>query len=118
MDAACKDKAAFIFQYGTLLFEVILVGLMNSQATFQRMKDRILLRVNNVRYHVDNVVIFSGKGEEHLRHLENFFPILKANGLSLRIKNCSFMQSSVELLGHIVDKHRVHADEEKISKTK
>ena len=35
MDQACKEKAAFICRYGTLQFEVMPFGLMNSQATFQ-----------------------------------------------------------------------------------
>ncbi len=48
-------------------------GFMNSQATFQRMMDRILLNVDNVRCYVDDVVIFSKSTEEHARHLENVF---------------------------------------------
>ena len=72
-------------------------GLMNSLATFQRMMDRILLNVANVRCYVDDIVIFSKNTEEHVSHLENVFGILKKNGLRLRIKNCSFMQPSVEL---------------------
>ena len=58
---------------------------MNSQATFQRMMNRILLRVNNVRSCVDDVVIFYGNKEEHLKNLENVFAILKENSLRLRI---------------------------------
>ena len=118
MDEVCKEKAAFICRYRTFQFEVMLFGLMNSQATFQRMMDRILLMVNNARYYVDEVVIFSGNEKEHLTHLENVFAILKENSLRFWIKNCSFVQSSVLLLGHIVDKYEVHVDEEKVSKIK
>ncbi len=88
----------------------MLFGLMNSQATFQRMMDRILLNVDNVRCYVDDVAIFSKNTEGHAAHLENVFRILKDNGLRLRIKKRSFMLSSVELLGHIVDKNGVHVD--------
>ena len=63
-------------------------------------------------------MIFSEDEEEHLKHLENILAILKENGLRLRIKKRSFMKSSVELLGHIVDKYAVHVDEDKISKIK
>ncbi len=44
---------------------------------------------------------------------ENVFAILKNNGLRLKIKKCSFIQPSVELLGHVVDKNGVHFDEQK-----
>ena len=118
MDEVCKNKAAFICRYDTFQFEVMPFTLMNFQATFGRMMDRILLRVNNVRCYVEDVVIFSGNEEEHLKHLDNVFAILKENGLRLRIKNCSFMQSSVELLGCIVYKYGVHVYEEKIPKIK
>ena len=51
-------------------------------------------------------------------HLENVFRILKGNGLRLRIKNCSFMQPSVEHLGNIVDKNGVHVDDPKLEKVR
>ena len=89
---------------------------MNSQATFQRMMDRILLNVANVRCYVDEVVVFSKTTEEHANHLENEFAILKNNGLRLKIKKCSFMQPSMELLGHILDRNCVHVDEQKVEK--
>ena len=79
-------------------------GLMNSQATFQRMMDRILLNAANVRCYVDDVVIFSEYDEAHLIHLKKVLELLEENGFRLRIKKCSFMHSKVELLGHIVDK--------------
>ena len=114
MDEACKEKAAFICQHGTFQFEVLPFGLINSQATFQRMMERILLRVNNVRCYVDDVVIFPGNEEEQLNHLQNVFVILKENGVRLKIKKREFMQSSVELLDRIVEKYGVHKYKEKI----
>ncbi len=65
---------------------------MNSQATFQRMMDRILLNVDNVRCYIDNVAIFSKNTEENAAHLEKVFRILKDNGSRLRIKKCSHRQ--------------------------
>ena len=49
MNEACKEKAAFICRYGTFQFEVMPFGQMSSEATFQRMMDRILLNIDNVR---------------------------------------------------------------------
>ncbi len=62
--------------------------------------------------------IFSKSTEEHASHLENVFAILKNIGLKLRIKKCSFMQPSVELLGHIVDKNGFHVDEQMVEKVR
>ncbi len=93
-------------------------GLMNSQDTFQRMMDRILLNVDNVRCYVDDVVIFSKNTEEHAIHLENVFRILENNGLRLKVKKCSLMQPSVELLGHYVDENGVHVDQQKVERVR
>ena len=91
-------------------------GLMNSQAMFQRMMDWILLNVANVRCSVDDVFVFSKNTEDRAIHLENVFSILENNGLWLRIKKFSFMQQSVELIGHIVDKNDVYVDDQKVDK--
>ena len=81
MDETCKEKAVFICRYEKFQSVVMPFGQMNSQATFRRMMDRILLNVANVRCYIDDVVIFSKNTEEHASHLENVFAILKNNGL-------------------------------------
>ncbi len=91
---------------------------MNSQATFQRMMDRIFLNVANVLCYVDDIVIFSKNTEKHAIHLENVLAIPKNNRSRLRIKNYSFMQRSVELLGHSVDRNGVHVDEQEVEKVR
>ena len=60
----------------------------------------------------------SRNNEEHAKHVENVFHILKDNGLRFRIKKCSFMLLSVELIRHIVDKNGVHVDDQKEEKVK
>ncbi len=118
VDETCKEKAAFLCRYGTFQFEVMLFGLMNKQATFQRMMDRILMNVASVQCYVDDVVIFSNSSEEHASHLENVFALLKNNRLSLRIKKRSFMQPNVELSGHIVDRNGLHIYEQKVEEVR
>ncbi len=50
--------------------------------------------------------------------MENLFTILKNNELRFKIKKCSFMQPSVELLRHIVGKNGVHVGDQKVEKVK
>ena len=71
---------------------------------------------NNVRCYVDDVVIFFWKWGRTQKHLEKGFGTLNGNGLRLRIRKCSFMQSSLHSIFLIVDKHDIHVDEEKTSK--
>ncbi len=96
----------------------MLLGLINSQAAFAKVMDKILLKVDNVRCYVDDVVIFSKITDEHARHLTNVLRFLKGQGLRLRIKKCSFMQPSVELLGHIVNKNGLQVDDQTAEKVR
>ena len=45
MDETSKEKMTFICKFGTYQFEVMLFGLKNSGATFQRMMDNIYIYI-------------------------------------------------------------------------
>ena len=75
MDEICKEKTTFKCRYCTYQFEVMPFGLMNSGAIFQRMMDKMLANVENVKCYIDDVVIHSKTEEEHLQHLERVFGI-------------------------------------------
>ncbi len=60
MKESCKEITTFICKYGTYQFEVMLFGLRNSGATFQRMMDNILANTENVKCYVNDVVVHSG----------------------------------------------------------
>ena len=70
--------------------------------------------VDNVQCYVDDIVIFSVNTEEHAIHFRTVFRIIRNNGLRLGIKKCSFVQPSVEFLGHSVDKNGVHVNDQKV----
>ena len=90
--------------YGTFQFEVMPFGLMNSEATFQRIIDRIVANVESVMCYADDVVIHSATKEEQIGNHETVKKFFKEHGLRLRLKKRFFMQPSNELLGHFIDK--------------
>uniref|UniRef100_A0AAY5L9X8 Gypsy retrotransposon integrase-like protein 1 n=1 Tax=Esox lucius TaxID=8010 RepID=A0AAY5L9X8_ESOLU len=51
----------------------------------------------------------------HLDHLDQVFEKLWRHGLKLRPDKCKLFQSQVKFLGHVVDRHGVRPDPEKIS---
>ena len=75
-------------------------GLCNAPATFQRVMDRALYRVNHVESYVDDMLIFSPDFDSHLSHLREVLKHLQVAGLQLRKEKCQFGFSSVEFLGH------------------
>ena len=81
---------------------------MNAPATFQRMIQKLLTRLNLangpdfVSVYVDDMLIFSETMEEHIQHLRLVLDKLKEAGLKLKPSKCSFVRESVDYLGHVI----------------
>ena len=59
-------------------------GLCNSQATFQRLMDKVLKGLINVESYVDDIIVYSQTFEEHVQHLTEVLKRLTEAGLRLR----------------------------------
>jgi hypothetical protein len=62
----------------------------------------------------DDILVYSRTWEEHLRHLNTVFQCLLEHQFFLKQSKCSFAQSSISYLGHIVSAEGVGPDPEKI----
>lgn len=90
-------------------------GLTNAPATFQALMNTIfqpLLR-HYVLIFIDDILIYSKTLEDHLAHLQQVFSIREQHHLYLKKFKCSFAQSSLEYLGHIISAQGVATDPHK-----
>lgn len=55
----------------------------------------------------NDILIYSGSFDDHVIHLEKTFQVLFDNQFVLKLSKCSFAQSQVEYLGHLVSKRGV-----------
>ena len=98
------EKTAFNTPRG--LFEMIVMpfGLVNSQATFQRLMDNTLQGLKRTESYIDDCIIFSNSFEQHIEDLRAVFNHLHRAKLHVKLKKCQFCRDEVEFLGHLVSK--------------
>ena len=117
MSPEAKRKAAFVTNEGLFQFRVMPFGLCNAPATFERLMDRVLcgMRWSRCLVYLDDVISFGRSVPEALVRLEEVLARLSDFGLQLKAKKCTFMQTEVGFLGHIVGHTGLACDPEKLS---
>ena len=119
MSADAKRKAAFVTYEGLFQFRVMPFGLCNAPATFERLMDRVLCRMRCAWClglpNLVDVISFGVSVSEALIRLEEVLCRLSDFGLQLKAKKCTFMQTGVAFLGHIVGRTGLACDQENIS---
>ena len=108
MDAASREKTAFVTPHGLYEFLVMPFGLKNVPTVFQRLMQRVLHGLNPeegkqfVAAYLDDILVFSETLQDHLTHLRSVIDRLKSANLKLKPAKCMFMRKEVEYLGHII----------------
>ena len=103
-----RVKTAFATHSGLFQFRVMLFGLCNAPATFERLMDRVLQGL------LDDIISFGSTFDGALTNLTLIFERLRSYGLQLKSTKCHLFRSSVPFLGHIVGRHGLECDPEKI----
>ena len=94
------EKTAFITQQGLFEIHVMLFGLMNAPAIFQRLMQVIsnmnpMEGPNFVNVYIDDLLVYSQTLEEHLVHLNKVMDKLREVSLiKLRPSKCHFVRQS------------------------
>ena len=104
IDEADRDKTTFTSHSGPYRFVRMPFGLKNAPATFQRAVDIILSRVKwqHALVYLDDAIVYSRTVEAHFEPVREVLTLLQAAGVSLKLRKCSFFETSVDYLGHVV----------------
>ena len=90
-------------------------GLVNVGATFQHTMEITFSRLirYNVVFYLDDVMMFSKKGYDHLCHLKKHFEQCRKYDISLNPKKSNFTISKGNLFGHLIIKIGIKVDPKK-----
>ena len=97
------EKTAFITPFGKFAFTRMPFGLKNAPAIFQRAMEVVLRDCYAFSApYIDDIVVFSKDGVEHIQHLREVFIALEKHGLTVKLNKCEFGKSQLEYLGHLI----------------
>ncbi|KAJ4786652.1 polyprotein [Rhynchospora pubera] len=116
MHEADIHKTAFRTHHGHFEFLVMPFGLSNAPLTFQALMNDVLrpfLR-QFVLVFFDDILIYSRSWAEHLKHVHTVLLQLRLHNLKLKRSKCTFGQTSVAYLGHVITHNGVSMDQAKV----
>ena len=95
-------------------------GLCNAPATFQRLMQRVLARLEykSCFIYLDDVLVASKTFEDHLTHLREVFNRLRTSNLHLKPRKCELIGDKVPFLGHVVSAQGIEPDPAKTERIK
>lgn len=115
LDQSCKPYTAFRSPTGLYQYTVMPFGLHGAPATFQRLMDRVLAGCEQyAAAYLDDVVIYSGSWQEHLRHLADIMKSLEEAGLTINTTKCAWAQTEVRYLGYLLGHGQIKPQVEKL----
>ena len=110
---------AFVTPFHKCEFNMVSFGLAQAPAYFQALINKVLKGLHKFAVtYLDDIIIFSKNGEEHLEHLRIIFQRFKEASLKLKRSKCDFMKTQIQYLGHLISSNGIQPLPEKLGSIK
>lgn len=119
IEETSKQYTAFVTAEGQYEYNKVPFGLSNAPRVFQRLMTKIIkpIREKSALY-LDDVLLFGKTIEETLNIFREALTIFRNEGLTLNLKKCTFLKTSVTYLGFEIERGTVKPGREKIEAVK
>ena len=118
---ASEDQSKTAFStpdQGIFHFTKMPFGLVNSAATFTRMKRKLLKGLDNVDSYIDDLLIHTPTWEGHLEALRSLLQRLRESRLTAKLRKCMLGYHQVDYVGHKVGQSQVCMSDDDVAKIK
>lgn len=104
----------FITPFGMYCFKRLPFSITSAPEIFQRKMLETLEGLEGIEAFMDNIPVYGATIEQHDARLEKVLHHIELAGLKLNQEKCSFRQSQLCFLGHLIDHSGVRPDPEKV----
>jgi len=110
-----EEKTSFMTERSCYCYKVMLFGLKNAGATYQKLMDKVLAPMlgRNVQAYVDDMVVTSLEKSKHVADLEELFVTIARYKLKLNPEKCVFGVEAGKFLGFLLSERGIEANPEK-----
>eukprot|EP00798_Chlamydomonas_sp_ICE-L_P018267 gene18267-biopygen27215 len=110
-------KTAFTTPMGQYEFKVLGMGLANAPATFQAVMNKKFAPFLHkfVVVYLDDILVYGRNPKEHAANLEKVLQVLQDEEFYAKLSKCTFNQSEVKFLGHIIGRDGVKVNPKKVA---
>ena len=111
-----REKTAFVTPWGLYEWNRIPFGLRNAPSCFQRYMEGTVeeFRDEFALPYLDDVIVYSGTFEDHIKHLRIVLQRTRMRGLKLNLDKCDLFRREVKFLGRVVNEEGYRMDADKI----
>ena len=110
----CTEYTAFSTSRNHYEFKRLPFGLKNAPTAFQREMQAILheFDTKGVIIYIDDILIMSEDFDSHYDLVSRVLHTLDLHQVKIKLNKCSFFQTEVKFLGHLVGSHGIKKSEE------
>jgi hypothetical protein len=110
-------KTAFQTHMGHLKFRVMAFGLIGAPGTFQKAMNTTLapLLRKCVVVFFNDILVYNPSFEAHVNHLHQVLQLQEAEQWKIMLSKCSFAQTEISYLGHLITPQGVATNSSKIA---
>lgn len=104
LDDDAKKLATINTHIGMFQMNRLQFGLKTAPGIFQQEMDKMMNGAEGVFTYIDDILVGGRDEKDHEKNLFEVLRRIESHGFRLKPEKCSFGQSSLKYLGHIIDK--------------